>query len=105
MENSKIKRNIKPFNGEKYSVWKFRIRALLSEMDVIKVIDEDPVIRCTHGRKITGLLKVFRFCLTGDYQEDAREDEVTFILDSVASDHIIKKDDLFITYAVLKILH
>ncbi|CAB3253510.1 unnamed protein product [Arctia plantaginis] len=41
MENSKLKRNIKPFNGEKYSVWKFRIRALLSEIDVISVIDEE----------------------------------------------------------------
>lgn len=43
MDYSKVKRNIKPFDGEKYSVWKFRIRALLSEIDVIKVIDEDPL--------------------------------------------------------------
>lgn len=40
MESAKIKRNIKPFNGEKYSVWKFRIRSLLTELDVIKVIDQ-----------------------------------------------------------------
>lgn len=41
MENLKVKRNIQAFNGEKYSVWKFRIRALLTELNVIKVIDEE----------------------------------------------------------------
>ncbi|CAH2100314.1 unnamed protein product [Euphydryas editha] len=41
MENSKSKRNIELFNGEKYSVWKFRIRALLNEMDILNVIDEE----------------------------------------------------------------
>lgn len=41
MENLSLKRNIKPFDGEKYSVWKFRLRALLTELNVIKVIDEE----------------------------------------------------------------
>ncbi|CAH2090566.1 unnamed protein product [Euphydryas editha] len=42
MENLKSKRNIALFNGEKYSVWKFRVRALLNEMDILNVIDEEP---------------------------------------------------------------
>ncbi|CAK9800989.1 Copia protein [Anthophora plagiata] len=41
MENIKTRRNIKPFNGERYSVWKLRIRVLMNELEVLKVIDED----------------------------------------------------------------
>lgn len=41
MENLNIKRNIKAFDGDKYSVWKFRIRALMTEINVIKVIDNE----------------------------------------------------------------
>ena len=41
MENLKVKRNIKAFDGERYSVWKFRLRALLSELDVLKVLDDE----------------------------------------------------------------
>lgn len=37
----KTKQNIKPFNGDKYTIWKFRIRALIAEEDALKVIDED----------------------------------------------------------------
>lgn len=37
----KIKRNIQPFNGERYSVWKFRVRVLLTELSVLNVIDEE----------------------------------------------------------------
>ena len=36
-----MKRKINSFDGEKYSVWKFRVRALLSELDILKVIDEE----------------------------------------------------------------
>lgn len=53
----KTKRNIKPFDGDRYSVWKFRIRALLSEMDLIKVIDDDPIIRSQEWEKNNRIAK------------------------------------------------
>ena len=42
MDNKKTKRNIKPFNGDHYSIWKFRIRALIAEEDALRVLDENP---------------------------------------------------------------
>lgn len=42
MDTAKLnKRNIQPFDGTKYSIWKMRVRALLTEIKVIRVIDED----------------------------------------------------------------
>lgn len=40
MDKSKDRRNIQPFNGSKYNAWKHRVRNLLFELDVLKVIDE-----------------------------------------------------------------
>lgn len=42
MEKSKDRRNITPFNGSKYNSWKHRIRNLLCELDVLKVIEVEP---------------------------------------------------------------
>ena len=36
----RLKRNITRFNGQQYSVWKFRILSLLAELDVAKVLQE-----------------------------------------------------------------
>lgn len=75
MENLKTKRNIKPFDGEKYSVWKFRIRSLLIEMDVIKVIDEDPTIRGNLWEKNNRIAKsVIVEYLSDSYLGFAKED-------------------------------
>lgn len=75
MENLKTKRNIKPFDGEKYTVWKFRIRALLSEMDVLKVIDEDPIIRCNLWEKNNRIAKsIIVEYLSDSYLGFAKED-------------------------------
>lgn len=41
MEATKFNRNIKPFDGEKYGVWKHRVREFLSEINVISVIDKE----------------------------------------------------------------
>lgn len=42
MENRVNKRNIQPFDGEKYTVWKFRVQSLLFELSVKDVLDRDP---------------------------------------------------------------
>lgn len=58
MDNVKQKQNIKPFNGEKYSIWKFRIRSLLSEIDVIEVKDgEIPATRSESWQKKNRIAK------------------------------------------------
>jgi len=38
----KGKRNKTPFNGQKYSICKFGVRALLKKNELIKLIDEEP---------------------------------------------------------------
>lgn len=37
----KRKRNIKLFDGEKYNIWKFRVRALIVEEDALQVLDNE----------------------------------------------------------------
>lgn len=42
MNNTDLKRRIPLFNGEKFSVWKFRMRGLFEEKDLLRVIDDVP---------------------------------------------------------------
>lgn len=71
----KLKRNIKPFDGEKYSIWKFRIRALLSEMNVLKVIESDPIIRDSSWDKSNRIAKsIIVEYLSDSYLGFANED-------------------------------
>lgn len=56
-----FKKNIKPFEGEKYGIWKFRILELLSEQNVIDVIVKEPPKDITEDwnnkeRKARGLI-------------------------------------------------
>lgn len=39
---SRAKPNIQQFNGERYSTWKFRIKSLLEELQVLCVIESTP---------------------------------------------------------------
>lgn len=42
MDLAKVtKRNIQPFQGERYGVWKFRINALLAEQEVLYVVENE----------------------------------------------------------------
>lgn len=71
----KSKRNIKPFDGEKYSVWKFRVRALLSEINVLQVIDDDPIIRSQDWEKNNRIAKsIIVEYLTDSYLGFAKEE-------------------------------
>lgn len=38
----RTKRNIKPFNGDNYLVWKYRLRAIVEQEGALTVLDEEP---------------------------------------------------------------
>lgn len=41
------KDNIKPFNGNKYGIWKYRIRSLIDDENALEVIDKEPPEKIT----------------------------------------------------------
>lgn len=36
-----LKYNMKPFNGDNYLVWKYRLRAIIEQKDALAVLDEE----------------------------------------------------------------
>jgi hypothetical protein len=61
------KRNIQPFQGERYATWKFRMRALLEELDVAVVVDEDvPAAPTAVWKKKNSLTRNTRIEYLGD---------------------------------------
>jgi hypothetical protein len=52
------KRNIQPFQGERYATWKFRISALLEELDVAVVVAQDvPAVPTEEWKKKNSLAR------------------------------------------------
>ncbi|CAK1549215.1 unnamed protein product [Leptosia nina] len=86
MDNFKSKRNIKPFDGEKYSTWKFRVRALLSEMDVLNTIDEVPIEESENWNKSNRIAK----SIIIEYLADSF---LNFARDEVSARNIFKRLD------------
>lgn len=41
--NKKMRRNITPFNRNNYSIWKFRVKALIAEEGASLVLAENPL--------------------------------------------------------------
>lgn len=89
MENSRIKRNIKPFDGQKYSVWKFRIRSLLTELDVLKVIDKQTPAKVTDewttAEKVAKsvIIEYLADSLLGFAKTDSSAKEILLSLDAI----------------------
>lgn len=85
MEANKSRRNIR----QRYSIWKFRLRALLAEEDALKVIDEEaPVEPDRQWEKLELLAKgIIIECLSdtviGVVTEEAKARQIIEKLDSI----------------------
>lgn len=88
--DKKTKRNIKPFTGEKYSIWKFRVRALIAEEDALLVLDNDvPEIITDEWRKSERLAK----SIIIEYLSDSM---IGFATEEATAREIFKKlDDIY----------
>lgn len=88
MESEKLtKRNIKPFNGEKYAVWKFRVRALLAEENALNVLDdEEPDVLTEKWKKSERIAK-------GIIIEHLSDQMLSFATESETAKAIVQKLD------------
>ena len=46
-----VKRAIRQFNGGPYSIWKFRIKAIIAEEGALQVLNEEPPVELTDNWK------------------------------------------------------
>lgn len=103
MEVKTTKRNIQQFTGEKYSVWKFRVKALLDELNVLHVVNnEPPEVITDEWRKCDSTAKSVIVEYLSDSFLDFVKDNVTARNIFLALDNIYERRSLATQLALRK---